>query len=450
MLGFGLIRRVDAIPTGDHGAAVAAAERSGAALVFTMRTIAVGVLAGWLWVTVTEGSQLFYLGVCAVFAVLGAVAFATSRWLVDPLPAACVVILLDIALLTYVAILPGPGAGPEWLPHLNLRFGNFAYFFLYLAGIALTYSPARVVVTALSVTLCWSLGALIVWMQPETVTTAALVPDPEGIVPVLDVVLQPGFLSPTAIATQLVLFCLTAWMLMVAVQRSRWLLVRQIAAESDRANLARFFPPAVAERLARDPGSLDQVQRHRVVVLFMDIVGFTRLSEQMGPEATMALLRAYRTRVVETVFSHGGSLEKFIGDAVKITFGTPTPAQDDARRAVITALALVAGFRDHPLLPGVPISVGIGIHMGEAAIGNIGDGRALEYTVIGDVVNVAARLERLTRELDASILASQAVIAAAGIDNAAGFEPARLISLRNRHDPVEVARLPRPQSTVSD
>ncbi|HTL04617.1 MAG TPA: adenylate/guanylate cyclase domain-containing protein, partial [Gemmatimonadales bacterium] len=164
-----------------------------------------------------------------------------------------------------------------------------------------------------------------------------------------------------------------------------------------RANFERFFAPGVAARIAAErSGVRPGGERRSVTVLYSDVRGFTGLAESLPPETLAAQLSEYFAAMVELVFAHGGTLDKFIGDALLAVWGAPLPAADAADHAVAAARAMqeeVAALntRWQPLGK-PPLGVGIGLHYGEAFTGTIGSPRRLEYTVIGDVVNVAARL----------------------------------------------------------
>ncbi|HEY0970828.1 MAG TPA: adenylate/guanylate cyclase domain-containing protein, partial [Gemmatimonadales bacterium] len=164
-----------------------------------------------------------------------------------------------------------------------------------------------------------------------------------------------------------------------------------------RGNFERYFAPALAERIAAEPGAARLGgERRPVAVLFSDIRGFTSLAERMEPVEVAQLLSEYFTEMVECVFRHGGTLDKFIGDSVMAQWGAPIGAPDDAARALAAALdmmdaldALNQRWRER----GRPeIGIGIGLAYGEVFAGNIGSERRLEYTIIGDTVNTANRV----------------------------------------------------------
>jgi adenylate cyclase len=200
---------------------------------------------------------------------------------------------------------------------------------------------------------------------------------------------------------------------------------RRRAAERQRANLARYFSPKVAEALAeRDrPFSFDRAQQ--AAVMFVDIVGFTRLCRGLEPGAAIAVLRAFHAAVARSVFAHGGSIDKFLGDGAMAVFGTPEPSPDDAAAALAAAREIASRIAAEgvalPSGEAVRLQIGIGVHWGPVLMGDVGGENRFEFTVIGDTVNVASRLETLTRVKGCAVLASQETVAAAGAEAAAGF-----------------------------
>lgn len=191
---------------------------------------------------------------------------------------------------------------------------------------------------------------------------------------------------------------LTAFSGMVAVALENSQLVGRVRREAVvLSNFQRYFAPDLAEQIA---GQDEEIQlggsKRRVVVLFSDIRGFTSISEAMSPDEIAHLLTEYFTEMVEIVFEHGGTLDKFMGDALMALWGAPLGRADDADRATRAAIAMQRGLERlnwEWLREGRrTISAGIGIGVGEVFAGNIGSDRRLEYTVIGDAVNTAARL----------------------------------------------------------
>jgi adenylate cyclase len=173
---------------------------------------------------------------------------------------------------------------------------------------------------------------------------------------------------------------------------------------------SRYVAPEIAEEVLKDPEhAMLTGERRQATVLFCDIRGFTSMSERLTPEQVVSLLNDFYTLMVETVSKHDGSLQKFLGDAVLAVFGAPIAHPDHAARAVLTALdmrAAVADLAKRRRAQGLaPFEVGIGVSVGEVIAGTVGTEERMEYTVIGDSVNVASRLQ--DRAKPGSILLSR-------------------------------------------
>jgi adenylate cyclase len=160
----------------------------------------------------------------------------------------------------------------------------------------------------------------------------------------------------------------------------------------------RYVAREVVEEILKDPEQLVlSGEQREVTVLFCDIRGFTPLAERLTPDQVVSLLNEFYTLMIETTFKHDGTLDKFLGDAVMAVFGAPIAHPDHAIRAVKTALDMrsgIAELNEQRALEGKePIRVGIGVSLGEVVAGTVGTEDRMEYTVIGDSVNLAARLE---------------------------------------------------------
>ena len=160
----------------------------------------------------------------------------------------------------------------------------------------------------------------------------------------------------------------------------------------------RYVAREVVEEILKDPENLVlSGERRQVTVLFCDVRGFTPMSERLAPEEVVLLLNDFYTLMIETTFKYDGTLDKFLGDAVMAVFGAPMAHPDHSARAIRTALAMqegIAGLNARRMRDGKEaISVGIGVSAGEAVAGTVGTEDRMEYTVIGDSVNLAARLE---------------------------------------------------------
>jgi adenylate cyclase len=180
----------------------------------------------------------------------------------------------------------------------------------------------------------------------------------------------------------------------------------------------RFLDPRVVADLIQR-GEIDHrntAEAREISVLFTDIRGFTALSEEASPEEVVALLNRYFGRQVEVIFQHGGTLDKFIGDAIMAFWGAPSASADHAKQAVAAAIAMSAALdelRSELGEIGASLDMGIGIHSGRAVVGFIGSEARLDYTVIGDTVNLASRIEGMTKGIG-RILVSQVTRDAVG------------------------------------
>jgi len=216
--------------------------------------------------------------------------------------------------------------------------------------------------------------------------------------------------------------------------------VRETSVEQlRRERLGRYFSPQVATLVAAG-GMTSDAERREVTVLFADLRDFTRLAERLDPRQVVVLLNRFHSAMVQVVFAHGGTLDKYLGDGLMVYFGAPVAQPDQAGRAVRCALgmqqALATLNRQGGALASPPLRMGIGVHTGLAVVGDIGAESRREFTVIGDAVNVAARLEQLTKQFKLPVLVSASTVAAA-----AGAMPFRLVdrvNLRGRTEAVEV------------
>ncbi|MGG6239622.1 CHASE2 domain-containing protein [Nodosilinea sp. AN01ver1] len=183
-----------------------------------------------------------------------------------------------------------------------------------------------------------------------------------------------------------------------------------------RRTLERYVAPSVAQEILNQPEdftSLTVGQRFQAAVLFSDIRGFSRISYQLGAEETVSLLNTYLDVMVAAILEYRGTIDKFIGDAVMAEFGAPKSLgpEQDALGAVAAALAMrkvLATLRTTLVAQGLPpLFNGIGISYGELVVGNVGSVQRLEYTAIGDTVNVASRIEGLTKLIGTDILITE-------------------------------------------
>ena len=217
-------------------------------------------------------------------------------------------------------------------------------------------------------------------------------------------------------------------------------------AERDKVRdlLDKNVSPEIAAQLMRDGAALGGEERE-VTILFADLRGFTPLSENLAPRELIELLNDYLERMSSEIERHGGVIDKFIGDAIMAVFGAPLKQEGDADHALQSALAMeraLETLNSELEAAGRPkLGIGIGINTARVIAGNIGSHRRLNYSVIGDGVNVAARLEALTRipEYSTNILVSAATIKAAQGDYAA--RDLGSVTVKGRQEPVAIFAL---------
>ncbi|MFZ5447724.1 MAG: adenylate/guanylate cyclase domain-containing protein [Thermodesulfobacteriota bacterium] len=208
-----------------------------------------------------------------------------------------------------------------------------------------------------------------------------------------------------------------------------------------RDTFSRYVSPELCEEILKNPGLLSLGgRRQQVTVLFADIRNFTTMSESLAPEAVVEVLNTYFTEMVDLVFKYQGTLDKFVGDALMAVFGVPLPLPHAATRAVECALAMQRHLKEMQTAGRTHIQgMRIGINTGEAIVGNIGSAKRMDFTVVGDVVNVAARLQELAKELEADTLISEATFR----ELEGRFEaiPGPATVLRGRKEPTPIYRL---------
>jgi adenylate cyclase len=351
---------------------------------------------------------------------------AYRRWLNPPL--LVVGVCLDIALLL----------GLIWSFHLQyqqpapfyLKVPTLLYVFIFIALRALRFEPMYVIAAGLSAAAGWLAMLVYAAMSGEMVVTRDYVR-----------YLTSNSVLIGAEIDKVIAILMVTGVLALALARSRRILYRAVLDSVLAKDLSRFVAPEVAERISTSERGLQpgEGEVREATVLFTDIEAFSTFAEKVSPERLVALLNEYFEAISGVVERHGGVITQFQGDAMLITFNTVRDDADHAAKAVRTALEIQELTRERLFGGAVRMRTRCGINTGRIVAGAVGSAERLLYTVHGDEVNIAARLEQLNKNYGTYLLASESAVRAAG-----GEFPFRLvdeIAVRGRAAPTRVYTL---------
>jgi adenylate cyclase len=381
-------------------------ERRGLLLAAKVRSLALVVVIAWQLIDSLpkDASAAFELGELLIFLVLGLVQYFLIRAHRYPGWAPYVFVAADCIMLSVVRVAPNPFDMQFVIPAVvNFRTSYFVWYFLVLMQASFSLRPALVVWCGFSIVAA-NIGALAWVLSAPDVFVGASGPV-ETVADVLRIYLDPNFLSLDDRVQEMLAVILTAIGLAIVARRTRNFVESRSRAERARAKLARYFSPNMVDEISSTGGIGTAAQSQKVAVLFADIIGFTRLCEAEPADKVVDLLRDYHGLLANMVFRYDGTVDKYMGDGLMATFGTPHVGAHDATDALRCALDMVEAG-------GSPVAVGVGLHYGPAVVGDIGDERRLEFAVIGDTVNVASRVEHLTRALAAPLTVSDDLVEA--------------------------------------
>jgi adenylate cyclase len=360
-----------------------------------------------------------------VLVSLGSLAGVFSEWIAT-------IFTLNFGVSVAAVVLARPAVFKSWVPWVVATLDAGVVLGVMIIGVfaeqvSASYTPALVVSWAMFLLLALTamrfrpalvlyLGGLLVAGLATAMALdarqAALTPT-DAFGATLELIFDPAHN-----AVRLSIVALTTLVLAITVARGRRTLLEAVVAARRSANLSRYVPSGLLPLLAEaDVEALKHGRRQHAAILFADIRGFTALSEGLDPRAIAEFLASFRCRATRAIEAHGGIVDKFVGDDVMGVFGVPIATQEDAANALAAGRALqaeIAAWNEKRRYVGRrPVSIGIGVHYGRVFAGVIESGKRLEFTVIGDAVNTAHRIEELTRTTGRPLLVSAELLEAA-------------------------------------
>jgi len=392
-------------------AALANAKREGLLLAVRARWVALAVIGVISPIVFWEWEVLYYEAILGLFALIGWAQLQVGE--VGRSRRELALIFCDLALMTFILVVPNPFRAVDWPVAMQFHLGNFLYFFVLLAGATLAYSWRTVIAYGVWATGLYCIGIAWAWFQATDPAMTARIAAAIGGDARLLTIIDPSSMHPAMRVIEIMVLLIVAVTLALAVRRSSNLLLSHASVERERTNLARYFSPTVVQELSKNDEPLKQVRTQNVAVLFVDIIGFTAYADGKNPEEVIGTLREFHGLMEHQVFEHGGTLDKYLGDGLMATFGTPFSGLSDAWNALKCAQAMIVAVaefnRERERRGDPPIRASFGLHYGTVVLGDIGAHR-LEFAVIGSTVNAASRLEALTRQLGCALVASDALI----------------------------------------
>lgn len=419
------------------------AEQAGLKLAIKGRLIALMLVGLWLVLTRAPERASSIIVAVAVLAALGVFHFLVigSAW--DRKWVKYAFLAVDILLLS-VAVATLPPEPAFDLPQIFMfKFDVYPYFFIVLGVAAFSFSPGLVLWSGLLGATGW-LGAFH-WVRSSMTTPLewedALADGSQETF--VRVFLDEGFVATGSRFQEAFIFLIVAVLIATVMHRARQTVRRQLEAERDKATMSqifgRFVPSAIVKSMIDGFGALEPVERP-ATVLFIDIAGFTNLTESKGPRGTVDILNAYFDAATEIISKYEGVVTQFQGDAILAVFNVPIENAAHAQCACDAATEILAKVRGSTFA-GEHLAVRIGINSGPLVAGNVGGGGRQSYTVHGDTVNLAARLEALNKEYGTSILISQSTV---GLMQGAAFERVDDTAIKGLSERIGVYTLPQP------
>jgi len=401
------------------------------------RLVAIGVVSAYSTLSFSGGLLYNTLLYAAAFADIALTLLLVAGTRFDRVWVKYLLVMLEIALLADAVLTPNPFNPEPWPNPMVYRYENFYYFLIIIAIAVFSYSPALVMWTGCVTALAWGLGLWWISSMPGTITFADL---PEGATSAdtLAFYLDPQLVIFSSRIKEILTAVLVALILAVVVWRGRRTVSRLLSSDQDRRFLedmfGRYVPSQVAQAIIDDRGVLTPEERTSTV-LFADVAGFTTMVERMAPQAVLETLNDYFAAANEIVGRHGGVVTQFQGDGFLATFNVPIEDRNHARSAVDAARELLTRVRSDTF-NGHSLRIRIGISTGTVIAGSVGGDKRMLYTVHGDAVNVAARLEELNKANGTELLVSETTVML--IAERSDWRRIGEVTLRGKAEPIVV------------
>ncbi|WP_296991321.1 adenylate/guanylate cyclase domain-containing protein [Thalassospira sp. UBA1131] len=324
--------------------------------------------------------------------------------------------VIDAVLIVYVSVVPDPLNPlldhPAWLYGFVVRDRGVVFSMIMMAIIIMTFSPRLILWFGFWLFASWC-GAIWWLMTRPGVIVSQHFGDEWNPTQqeIIDTYNLPEFVDISALAEQVIIVIVFTLACAVMVSRLRVLINQSAASERAHGNLARYFPTALADQLADRDEPIRVGERRECVILFADVIGFSRFAEKRDPQEVMRFLNQFHHIATSQIGAYGGIVEKYIGDAVMASFAAFDDLENPAANAFCAAQAIIAQVAEWqaraPANGGEPLEIGVGLNFGPAVVGDIGQREAVTPAVIGATVNLAARLEKATRELGSDTVMSE-------------------------------------------
>lgn len=405
-------RTVDAGVSGRLLVSFRETERQGLMLASAVRALAIlGMIVAFVALQgLTGGGSLILVAMVAGLGAIGILQFEMLRRLPEDTRAKYLFSALDCIWLTaFVVWRHDMSADLPPVP-VAVKEGALLFYIAILVQSAFSHSPRFILWTGGWIIASWVVVLGVAVSGPATVFS--LPPGSDD----WSAYGAPSYLPLAKVGYDFVIFLCILAGLVVAVWRSRELVRAAVTAEKARANLARHFSPKVLDAVSSRAQPFGAIRRQSAAVLFADIRGFTTRCETMAPEEAIAFLRDFHGRMEDIIFRHGGTLDKILGDGLLAVFGIPDRGHGDAGDALACAQEMIKSVAlwnaEREAQGQFPVQIGVGLHHGPVVTGDLGSERLMTFTVVGDTVNVASRLQSLSKEIGTRLVASEALVSA--------------------------------------